>query len=148
MSGLSARQVNLLLAVLIGVCLLTGLGSWAVGTSTARLVTVAHGVSGLGLLVLAPAKLRHSVRAGMRRGRPSRWLSTAFGAMVSATVLLGMLHATGLWFGIGYWSALWTHFLLAFALIPLLVWHVTSRPIRPRRADLDRRALVSGGAVP
>ena len=147
MLDLPARRVNLLLAVLVTMCLATGLSSWAIGTGWVRIVTVVHAVCGLGLVVLAPAKTRRSVRSGMRRHPVTRWLSLLFAAMVVATVALGFLHATGLWFGVGYWSALWTHLLLGFALVPLLVWHVTSRPVRPRRTDLDRRALVSGGAV-
>ena len=63
------------------------------------------------------------------------------------TVGLGVLHATGLWFGVGYWSALWTHFLAAFVLIPLLIWHVVSRPVRPRKVDADRRLLLGGAAA-
>jgi hypothetical protein len=90
-----------------------------------------HRLAGLGLLVLAPAKLRGSVKAGFRRGRPSRWLSAAFGVLVLATIALGILHATGLWYGVGYWTALWTHELFAFALIPLFLWHLASRPVRP-----------------
>src|SRR5690606_19238375 len=80
-------------------------------------------------------------------GRATRWISAAFGVLVLATAVLGVLHATGLWFGVGYWSALWTHSLLGFAVIPLLAWHVASRPVRPRPADLDRRALLRGGVV-
>jgi DMSO/TMAO reductase YedYZ molybdopterin-dependent catalytic subunit len=94
-----------------------------------------------------PAKLRGSVRGGMRRGNWSRWISVAFGLMVLGTVAFGLLHSTGTWHGVGYWSALWTHFLLAFALFPLFVWHLASRPVRPRRVDLDRRALLGAGAV-
>jgi hypothetical protein len=104
-----------------------------------------HRLAGLGLLVLAPAKVRGSVAAGFRRGRPTRWLSAAFGVLVLATIGLGILHATGLWYGVGYWTALWTHELFAFALIPLFVWHLASRPVRPRPADLDRRAVLGGG---
>jgi hypothetical protein len=144
---LPARRVNLLLAVLVSLCLVTGVTSWAIGTGWARLVTAIHGISGLGLLVLAPAKLSRSVRSGMRKRRPTRWLSVLFGVMITATVILGLLHATGLWYGVGYWTALWTHVLVAFSLIPIFVWHLTSRPVRPRAADLDRRTLVTGGAV-
>ena len=67
--------------------------------------------------------------------------------LVTATVVLGILHATGLWHGVGYWSALWTHFLLAALLAPLVIWHIASRPGRPRMADLDRRTLIGGGAA-
>ncbi|MDY7104126.1 MAG: molybdopterin-dependent oxidoreductase [Actinomycetota bacterium] len=145
--GLTARQVNLLLEVLILSAIGTGIVSWAVGTAWSRWWTVAHALCGLGLLVLAPAKMRRSVRTGMRRGRPTRWLSTAFGVLVLATVGLGVLHATGLWFGVGYWAALWTHFLAAFALFPLFMWHVASRPVGRRTVDERRRLLLGGAAV-
>jgi Oxidoreductase molybdopterin binding domain len=142
---LKAQQVNLLLAVLVGAALLTGLTSWAVGDRWSGWFAVAHGVIGFLLLLLVPAKMRSSVRAGFRRGRWSRWVSAAFGVLVLATMILGVLHATGLWFGVGYWSALWTHSLFGFALIPLLVWHLVTRPVRLRVATLDRRAVLRTG---
>jgi hypothetical protein len=141
----SARQVNLLLETLVVAALATGLGSWVAGDRWSGWFVLAHRLAGLALLVLAPAKLRGSVAAGFRRGRPSRWLSAAFGVLVLATIALGILHATGLWNGVGYWTALWTHELFAFALIPLFLWHLASRPVRPRRADLNRRAVLGGG---
>ncbi len=144
--ALTARQANLLLAVAIVGAILTGLVSWAVGTGWARWWTVAHALCGFAVIVLTPVKVRRSVRPGLRRRRMSRWLSTLFGLIVLATVALGVLHASGLWTGVGYWTSLWTHFLLAFVSVPLLVWHMWSRPARPRRVDLDRRLLLGGGA--
>jgi hypothetical protein len=144
---LTPRQVDVLLEILVLGAVATGLTSWAIGTHWSRVATVLHAVCGLTVLVLAGAKLRGSVRTGMHRRRPSRWLSVTFGALVVATISFGGLHATGLWFGVGYWSALWTHFLLAFSLLPVFAWHVVSRPDRPRIADLDRRALLRGGAA-
>jgi cytochrome b561 len=150
--GLKARQVNLLLEILVAAALVTGLASWAVSDRWSGWFTAAHGVIGLSLLLLVPAKLRGPVRAGFRRRRGSRWVSAAFGLLVLVTVVLGVLHATGLWFGVGYWSALWTHSLFGFLLVPLFLWHLVTRPVRPRVADLDRRAalrtgLLAGGAV-
>jgi hypothetical protein len=83
----------------------------------------------------------------MRRGRASRWLSVLFGVLVAATVGIGFAHSTGVWAGVGYWTSLWTHTLLAFFSVPLLVWHLLSRPLRARAVDLDRRALIGGGAT-
>ena len=145
---LNARQVNLLLELAVIGAFATGLTSWAVGTGWNRWWTAAHAVFGLSLLVLAPAKLRGSVRGGMRRRRPTRWLSASFGVLVLTVVGLGVAHATGLWHGYGYWSALWTHFLAAFALVPLFVWHLrlatgpgqARRPRPPLAAGLRRRA--------
>ena len=144
---LTARRVDLLLGVAVTVAAVTGLTSWAVGTGWARWVTVIHALAGLSLLALAPAKLRGSVRTGLKRRRATRWLSMLLGALVAATVVLGVLHATGLWHGVGYWSALWTHVLLAALLAPLVIWHIASRPGRPRVTDLDRRTLIGGGVA-
>ena len=144
---LTSRRVDLLLAVAVTVAAATGLASWAVGTGGARWVTVVHALAGLSLLALTPAKLRGSVRTGLKRRRATRWLSMLLGFLVVATVVLGVLHATGLWHGVGYWTALWTHVLLAALLAPLVLWHIVSRPGRPRITDLDRRALAGGGVA-
>ena len=144
---LNASQVNLMLEVLIIGAISTGLASWAVGTGWGRWLTIAHALCGLSILVLAPAKMRRSVKTGMRRRRATRWLSVAFGILVLVTVAAGLAHSTGVWFGIGYWSALWIHFLAAFVLIPVFVWHLVSRPVRPRRTDADRRLLLGGAAA-
>jgi hypothetical protein len=140
-------QVNLVLEVLLLVVLLTGLTSWAVPDGWNGWVARAHGVVGLSLLLLARGKLRGSVRAGFRRGRWTRWVSVAFGVVVLATVVLGVVHSTGLWYGTGPWSALWTHSLLGAVAAGLLVWHVGTRPVRARLVDLDRRSFLRVGVV-
>lgn len=141
------RQVDVLLEVLIIVAVASGVSALAVGTSWARVVTVVHGIAGFSLIVLAPAKVRGSVGTGLRRGRSTRWLSVGFGVLVITAIALGLLHSTGLWFGIGYWTALWTHILVAFAVLGLFVWHVVSRPSRPKLADLGRRGMLRGSAA-
>ena len=144
---LTSRRVDMLLFVAVVVAALTGLLSWGVGTGWARWVTVVHGLAGLSLLALAPAKISGSVRTGLRRRRAGRWLSILLGLLVTATVVLGVLHSTGIWYGVGYWSALWTHVLAAAVLAVLVIWHIVSRTGRPRIADLDRRAVAGGGAA-
>lgn len=150
-SGLPGRlrpsQVNLTLKVLLIVTLTTGLLSWIAGDAWNGWLARAHGVTGLALLVLTPAKLRGPVRAGFRRHRWTRWVSAAFGVVVLATVVLGVLHSTGLWYGTGPWSALWTHTLLGFVALGLLVWHLGTRPVRARVVDLDRQAFLRLGVV-
>ncbi|MBT8242035.1 MAG: molybdopterin-dependent oxidoreductase [Acidimicrobiia bacterium] len=144
---LTGRQVNLLLELLIAGALLTGLLSWWAGDRWNGWLVVAHAISGLSIAFAASAKLRGPVRAGFKRRRRTRWLSSAFGVLVLATLGLGMLHSTGIWYGVGYWSAMWTHQLFGFALIPLLVWHVASRPVRPKVTDVDRRSFLRTGAI-
>ena len=140
----TARRVDLLLGVALTAAAVTGLASWTVGTGWGRWVTAAHAVAGLSVLALAPAKLRGSVRTGLKRRRVTRWLSVLLGLLVAATVILGVLHASGLWHGVGYWSALWTHVLLAALAAPLVIWHVASRRSRRSLTDLDRRAFAAG----
>jgi DMSO/TMAO reductase YedYZ molybdopterin-dependent catalytic subunit len=140
-------QVNLVLKLLLVALIATGLTSWAVDDPWNGWFARAHGVIGFSLLLLVPAKLRGPVRAGFRRGRWTRWISSAFGILVLATIALGVLHATGLWYGVGYWSALWTHELFGFAVVALLLWHVRTRPVRVRVTDLDRRAALRTGLV-
>jgi hypothetical protein len=144
---LTPRQTNLLIELFVMAAIVTGLASWATSDRWNGWLVLVHGVLGLALFLLVPAKLRGSVRSGFRRRRRARWLSAAFGVLVLATVVLGVAHSTGLWFGVGPWSALWTHSLLAFAVIPLFVWHLVTRPVRPRPADLDRRAVLRTSIV-
>lgn len=141
------RQVNLALELLVVGAILTGLTSWAIGDPWSGVATFLHGAIGIALALLVPAKLRGSVRTGFKRRRATRRLSAAFGVLVLATLLLGFVHATGLWYGVGHWSALWTHELFGFAVIPLLVWHVVTRPVRPARRDIDRRAILRLGLL-
>jgi DMSO/TMAO reductase YedYZ molybdopterin-dependent catalytic subunit len=42
---------------------------------------------------------------------------------------------------------LWVHIAVALALVPLVVWHVWARGIRPRRTDLSRRTLLRAGVL-
>jgi Oxidoreductase molybdopterin binding domain len=144
---LTPRQVNLFIEGAIVAALGTGFVSWVLGDRWSGWFVVAHSVTGLSLLVVVPAKVRGSVTTGFRRRRRSRWISAGFGMLVVTTVALGVVHATGLWFGVGSWSALWTHTLFSFLLIPLFVWHVVTRRVRPRAVDLNRRALLRGGLV-
>ena len=144
---LTPRQVDVVLEIAVLVVVASGIASLAVGTSWGRGLTAVHGIGGLTILVLAPAKARGSVRTGLRRRRVSRWLSLVLAALVLLTIALGIAHSTGVWFGVGYWSPLWTHVLAAFVLLGIFAWHVVSRRDRPKVADLDRRAVLRAGAV-
>jgi Oxidoreductase molybdopterin binding domain len=144
---LTSRQVDVVLEIAVLVVVASGIASLAVGTSWGRGLTAVHGIGGLTILVLAPAKARGSVRTGLRRRRISLWLSLVLAGLVLLTIALGIAHSTGVWFGVGYWSPLWTHVLAAFVLLGIFAWHVLSRRDRPKVADLDRRAVLRAGAV-
>ncbi|HCO01816.1 MAG TPA: sulfite oxidase [Actinobacteria bacterium] len=142
----AGRRTNLALFGLLAVVLATGGAAFALGDGWVRWVVVAHGAAGLGLLVLAPWK-RVIVRRGMRREREATGASVVFGVLVVIAVAAGIGHATGVLRSIGGFTAMQLHVTAALASIPFLAWHVRTRPVRPRRTDLSRRALLRAGAV-
>ena len=75
-----------------------GVGEWThvVGdrTSWSKAATVIHAVCGFTVLVLAGAKLRGSVRLGMRRG-PASWWPRGGRAPFCVTIALGVADANG-----------------------------------------------------
>jgi DMSO/TMAO reductase YedYZ molybdopterin-dependent catalytic subunit len=42
---------------------------------------------------------------------------------------------------------LWVHIAVALVLVPLVLWHVVARRIRPRRSDLSRRTFLRAGLL-
>jgi hypothetical protein len=82
-----------------------------------------------------------------RRATPSAWASVALTVLVAASLLSGALHASGIAVSLGPVTAMQVHVGTAVAAIPLAVWHVVARRVRPRRTDLSRRNLVRAGAV-
>lgn len=144
---LTGRQVNLLLELLVVLALVTGLVSWIVPLSWARTLTVAHATAGFLIVLVLPWKVRGPVRTGFRRANSTRWVSTGFGVLVLATIVLGVAHTAGTWFGVGYWTPLWSHQLIGLLTVPFLMWHVTTRPVRPSITDMNRRGFLTTSAA-
>ena len=153
MVGLSprpSRRTNLALVVLLAGAFLTGWMAFGVGGSPeTRVVSVAHGILGLGLLVLAPWK-SVIVRRGLGRRR-RHWPAVAFAAVVAVSLVAGVAHATLGRLELAGVSALDVHVAAAVVAVPLAVVHVVRRPQRLRAADLSRRtalrAMAVGGAA-
>src|SRR3954447_9142751 len=141
-----ARLTNLTLLAALVVVFATGIGAVATGSPRGRWIVLAHGVAGLLLVLLAPAKSRIA-RAGLRRHRQSGYASLLLAGLTVAALVAGVLHATGLVRSIGGLPTLWFHIAFALALVPLLVWHLVARRVRPRRADLSRRVLLRTGLL-
>jgi hypothetical protein len=139
----AGRGTNLvLLGLLIG-ALVTGALAFAIGGAWAFWALAAHGAVGLALLLLAPWKSVISAR-GLRRARPGTPASVLLAGLVVLTVASGIAHAVGLWTG---GLAMQVHVGAALVSIPLAIWHVVARPVRPRPSDLSRRSLLRAGAV-
>ena len=139
----AGRGTNLALLALVLLALLTGGLAFAIGSGWAWWALVAHGAAGLGIVLLAPWKAAISAR-GLRRGRPGKALSIALAILIAITVASGLAHAAGLWTGT---RAMQVHVGAALLSLPLVLWHVLARPVRPRRTDASRRALLRAGAL-
>ena len=140
------RQTNE--ALLVGLLLAfgTGIATVAIGSPDGAWVAVGHAVCGIAVVLLIPWKSR-VVRGGLRHARVSRWVSLLLAVLALLTLIAGLGYATGLVRSIAGQPGLWVHIAVALALVPLVVWHVWARGIRPRRTDLSRRALLRAGVV-
>jgi hypothetical protein len=94
-------------------------------------------------VLLAPWKSAISAR-GIRRARPGAPASVVLAVLIVVTVASGIAHAVGVWTGV---LAIQVHVGAALLSIPLAIWHVVARPIRPRPSDLSRRSLLRAGAI-
>jgi hypothetical protein len=124
----------------------TGVATVAIGSASGRWAAIAHGIAGLVILFLVPWKSR-VVRGGLRRGRPTRWVSLLLAALVVITFGAGVGYATGLVHSIAGQPGLWVHIAVALVLVPLVLWHIVARRIRPRRSDLSRRTFLRAGLL-
>jgi DMSO/TMAO reductase YedYZ molybdopterin-dependent catalytic subunit len=124
----------------------TGVATVAIGSPDGAWVAIGHGICGVAVVLLIPWKSR-VVRGGLRRARLSRWLSLLLAVLALVTLIAGLGYATGLVRSIAGKPGLWVHIAVALTLVPLVVWHVWARGIRPRRSDLSRRALLRAGVL-
>jgi DMSO/TMAO reductase YedYZ molybdopterin-dependent catalytic subunit len=140
------RQTNQALLVAVLLTFGTGVATIAVGSPNGAWVAIGHGICGMAVVLLIPWKSR-VVRGGLRRARFTRWLSLLLAALVVLTLIAGIGYATGLLRSIAGLPGMWLHIAVAVALLPLVVWHIWARRIRPRRTDLSRRALLRSGVL-
>lgn len=140
------RRTNLALLVLLVGSFATGCIAFAVGQPpVARVVTVAHGVLGLGLLLLTPWKTV-IVRRGLRRRR-GHAAAIAFAVVVAVSLLAGIAHATLGPLRLGDFTVLTVHVAAAVVAVPFAVSHVARRRQRPRSTDLSRRVVLRAAAL-
>jgi DMSO/TMAO reductase YedYZ molybdopterin-dependent catalytic subunit len=140
------RQTNQALLVVLLFAFGTGVATVAIGSPDGAWVAIGHGICGTAVVLLIPWKSR-VVRGGLRRARLSRWLSLLLAALALVTLIAGFGYATGLVHSIAGKPGLWVHIAVALTLVPLVLWHVWARGIRPRRNDLSRRALLRAGVL-
>ena len=151
---MNARATNLTLFVLLLLELISGLGSFLVGSPHGQWVFWLHSAGGLSVVVLLVWKWRIVVRSFVRRGA-GLW---SFAPALLGVLFLGIL-LTGLWWLLvgrgtllvpiyGEMRPLVLHTILALALAPLFALHVVLRwPRRPAAAFAGRRAVLRLFAV-
>jgi DMSO/TMAO reductase YedYZ molybdopterin-dependent catalytic subunit len=142
----SGRLINLQLFVALLVTFATGVGAVATGSERGRWVVVAHGVAAAVVVLLIPWKGR-VVRAGLPLHPYGRWPSLFLAVLTLVTLLLGLGWGTGLVRSVAGTEGLWWHIAVALALVPVLLWHLFARGIRPRRTDASRRVLLRAGLL-
>ena len=142
----AGRITNQTLLVALVLVFGTGVATVAIGSASGRWAAIAHGIAGLVILFLVPWKSR-VVRGGLRRGRHTRWVSLLLASLVVITFAAGAGYATGLVRSIAGRPGLWVHIAVALVLVPLVLWHIVARRIRPRRSDLSRRTFLRAGLL-
>jgi hypothetical protein len=146
----ATRAVNVTILILLVTVTVSGVLAFAVGApGPARWITGVHGASGLGLLLLAPAKSLIA-RRGMRRpGRSRKVIGSTFALCVAVAVGSGLLHAVAGFVPVVGLLPMQIHVGSAVGVVALLVAHLAVHRRRPllRRTDLDRRRALLGTGI-
>ncbi|HEX2042202.1 MAG TPA: molybdopterin-dependent oxidoreductase [Acidimicrobiales bacterium] len=140
------RRTNLALLVLMAAALASGVAMWSVGSGWGRWPTLVHGAVGVAVVVMAPWKSAVSRRGIARRGPRAAGPSLALALLVVVALVSGFVHRAG-GRDAGPVLVMQVHVAAAVAAVPLWLWHVVARPVRPRPADLGRRTLLRGALV-
>lgn len=138
----AGRRTNLALLVLLVGAFGTGWLAFAAGTPTpARLATVAHGLCGLGVVLLVPWK-----RVVIARALPIRLASLALILLIVTCLVAGFVEVFGGYGIIAGLSPIQVHVGAALVAVPVFVVHLLRhRGQRARRVDLSRRNLLRTG---
>ena len=143
---MKGRWANLALVVLVPAAALSGVGLFLVGSGPVWLVAVLHAGLGLGPLALVPWK-RPVVQRGLRRLRPGRTESLILLWVLLAAILSGLFHLVGLTAHTLPVTTMQVHVAAGALAAVLTVVHAVLRPVRVRRPDWGRRALLRTGGV-
>jgi DMSO/TMAO reductase YedYZ molybdopterin-dependent catalytic subunit len=136
------RSVNATLLTLFVFTVATGALAFTLGAAPLETVVVgAHGVAGLGLLVLVPAKARIARRGLRRPGGSRKVISWTLSVLVVAAIAGGLLHALRGFAPVLGLLPMQIHVGAALAPAALLAAHVLPYRHR-RRIDLGRRTAL------
>lgn len=144
----ATRAVNVTILILLVTTTVSGVLAFAVGSpGPARWITGVHGVSGLGLLLLVPAKTRIARRGLRRPGRSRKVIGLTLAGLVGLAVGSGVLHALWGWGPVVLGVVpMQIHVGAAVGVALLAAAHLAVHRGRRllRRTDLDRRRALLG----
>ena len=146
----ATRTVNVTILILLVTVTASGVLAFAVGSpGPARWITGVHGASGLGLLLLVPAKSAIARRGLRRPGRSRKVIGLTFALLVAIAVGSGLLHALAGFTTVLGLLPMQIHVGSAVGVAVLLAAHLGMHRRRPllRRTDLDRRRALLGGGI-
>lgn len=143
---MAGRRTNLALLWAAIFAVATGIGAFAVGTSSGWWVVIAHGVFGLVMLVLSPWKAMVAGR-GISRARRGRLLSMLLTVSTLTALTTGVLLVTGAVDAIGPVTTMQAHVASGLTTLALTLVHTLQRPVRHRATDLSRRNALRAGGV-
>ena len=142
----SGRRTNLALAVLLPLVVITGGLSFAVGVDTQIDPAAVHAVLALAVALLTPWKSA-IVRRGLRRRRPSRYISAALGTLVAVALCSGLVQAAGWTDRVGPLTIMQIHVGAGVGAVAMVWLHYRSHPVRFRRIDFDRRSFLRSAGL-
>ncbi|HUG86689.1 MAG TPA: molybdopterin-dependent oxidoreductase [Euzebya sp.] len=140
------RRTNLALAVLLVAAVATGLWANTIGTDWPLDPATVHGAIALAILLLAPWKSL-IIRRGLRRTRGPRGRRTWSLILLGLVLIVlgsGLVHSTGVTDRVGPLTIFQVHIGGAVLALLLVVVHYRAHPVRVRRTDVSRRALLQG----
>ncbi len=144
----AGRRTNIALFAVLTAAFGTGWLAFGVGTmGAATIVTAAHAIAGLAVVVLVPWKRIIVRRAARRRADSRPWLEIALGALIAVAVVSGALHSLAGYGEILGVTAMQVHVGAAVLAVPLFLIHVWEHRQPLRRVDVSRRHLVGAGAL-
>ncbi len=137
----SDRLTNVGLVIVLTIAVLSGFAAFSIGTASFRWIVVLHGVFGLAVVVVSPWKTMIA-RRGLARHRRGRWISLGLAFFTLVTLASGVTLITGLLDRLGPLTTMQIHVGGGLITLAITFVHMWQRPVRPRRADLSRRAVL------
>ncbi|WP_250038222.1 molybdopterin-dependent oxidoreductase [Paractinoplanes maris] len=145
----AGRRVDLVLGLLVAAGVVTGTAANTIGVDWPLDLIQLHAGAALAILLVAPWKYV-VIKRGLgnpRRGTGKKALSIALLVFVLVTIGSGLLHSTGTVEDVGFLTLMQIHVGAAIGALLAVALHFAGHYVRPRRTDVDRRALLRLGVL-